>query len=286
MLKLKGGWRASVNKQVVFITLVTVFLLLIMSFISAGQIENSGRGNAVHAVTVPVHKLIANVCEGIDSFLVYFKNKQNMQKENDELLLRISKLEEEKRTLEQYQTENSELRSLLELKTNLRDYTSVAAAVIAKEPGNWFNSFTIDKGLSDGVGLNDAVVTSEGLVGYVKQVGEGYSVVSAIIDINNSVGCTITRTGEAALLEADISLQNLGFCKLSYIPKGANVMPGDVIETSGLGGIYPKGILVGRVDEIKTQVQGVSDYAVVRPMVNFRKLSYVLVLSIERQAAF
>lgn len=274
------------NKQVVFITLVTVFLLLVMSFISAGQIEDSGRGNAMQAVTVPAHKLISAVSDGLDSFLVYFKNKQNMQTENSELLLRISKLEEEKRTLEHYQTENSELRNLLELKTNLREYSSVAASVIAKEPGNWFNSFTIDKGRRDGVNPNDAVVTSDGLVGYVKQSGETYSIVSAVIDVNNSVGCTITRTGESALLEADISLQNLGLCKLSYIPKGANVMPGDVIETSGLGGLYPKGILVGRVDEIKTQVQGVSDYAVVRPMVNFRKISHVLVLPVNRQINF
>lgn len=274
------------NKQVVFITLVTVFLLLVMSFISAGQIEDSGRGNAMQAVTVPAHKLISAVSDGLDSFLVYFKNKQNMQTENSELLLRISKLEEEKRTLEHYQTENSELRNLLELKTNLREYSSVAASVIAKEPGNWFNSFTIDKGRRDGVNPNDAVVTSDGLVGYVKQSGETYSIVSAVIDVNNSVGCIITRTGESALLEADISLQNLGLCKLSYIPKGANVMPGDVIETSGLGGLYPKGILVGRVDEIKTQVQGVSDYAVVRPMVNFRKVSHVLVLSVNRQINF
>lgn len=271
------------NKQVIFIALVTVFLLIVMSFISFRQIAVSGGGNIIYSVITPVQKILADTGTSIGNFFVYFKNKEKIQKENEELLYTINKLEEEKRVLEHYQTENTELRNLLDLKTNLRDYSSVAATVIAKDPGNWFNSFTIDKGLKDGVNINDAVITNEGLVGYIKQIGNGYSVVSSIIDINNSVGCIITRTGESALLEADISLQSLGLCKLSYIPKGASVMPGDFIETSGLGGIYPKGILVGKVNEIKTQVQGVSDYAVVEPMVNFQKISYVLVLSVNNR---
>ena len=169
----------------------------------------------------------------------FIGDMKNYQQENLELKDTVDELSQTVRELEGYKEENERLRQLLELKSNTQNLDMVGCEVIAKEPGNWFYSFTVDKGSNDGIKVDDAVVSGQGLVGRVTEVGIGWAKVLTIIDSNSSVGAMISRTQDFAIIDGDLSLADKGQCQLNYITKDSSlVVVGDAVVTSGLGGVY------------------------------------------------
>jgi len=152
--------------------------------------------------------------------------------------------------------------------------------VISRDYGGWFETFTVNKGSKHGVKKYDTVVTTEGLVGNVTELGESYSRVISIIDSTSSVGAEISRTKEIVIIDGDINLMPKGLCKLSYASKQANVITGDLLETSGLGDVYPKGILIGKV--LETTTDDNDDYILIEPAVDFEKINEVLIITGEK----
>jgi rod shape-determining protein MreC len=115
-------------------------------------------------------------------------------------------------------------------------------------------------------------------VGHIYEVGSTWSKVIALIDPKFSAGAVIVRTGDLAVAEGNTETSLTGRCVLSYIDKNSAVMAGDYVETNGLGGIYPKGLLIGKVKEVSTDSQGLYRHAVVEPGVNFARLNEVLII--------
>lgn len=208
----------------------------------------------------------------------YFGDIKALKAENEALLSKVAELENENRALESLKAENERLLSLLDLKTSMTQFEMVGCRVIAKDAGNWFHSFTIDKGSLSGIAENQVVITSRGVVGRIVEVGTNWAKVVSIIDNTSSVGCIVARTGDIAVIDGDLELQKDGYCKMSYLSKGTDITVGDLIETSGLGGIYPKGLLIGKVREIRPDTLSMSEYAVVEPAVDFEKISEVMVI--------
>ena len=187
----------------------------------------------------------------------------------------INLLNDKLRKYQDLKVDNERLQSLLDLKDSTGEFEYVAANVISRDYGGWYEAFTVNKGLMDGIEKYDTVVTTEGLVGNVAEVGEHYARVISIIDSTSSVGAEISRTKEIVIIDGDMNLMPKGLCKLSYASNQANVISGDLLETSGLGDIYPKGILIGKVIEI-------DEYILVEPSVDFNKISEVLIITGEK----
>jgi len=212
-----------------------------------------------------------------------FKEIKTLKEENEELKIKISELEKENRELLEYRDKINDLRSALRLKSQFEDYELVGANIIAIDAGNWFNLFTIDIGKKDGINNDYPVITStKGLVGRVLRADLTSSKVISIIDEDSVVSCWLSKSGGGhVMVRGDLTLKEQGLCMMYNIPQNVDVAVGDVVETSGLGGIYPKGILVGRVEEIVNAEDKYFRYAIIKPEVDFKKLREVYILKIK-----
>jgi len=150
--------------------------------------------------------------------------------------------------------------------------------IVAKNADNWTRSFTINKGSAAGIAPDNCVITAEGMVGYVSEVGATWATVTAITDTTMEASAIASRTRDVASAEGDFELMSHGLFRLSYLPKNTQLLAGDVIETSGVGGLFPKGIVLGSVVEVKNEGHGISKYATVKPAVDLDHINHVLVI--------
>lgn len=234
--------------------------------------------NGVNALLSPVQKVASACTNGVRGFFSFVTNAEEYRKENEVLQSELNQLKTEYKSLEEYQAENERLKGLLGLKEELVSYDTVGANVISKESTNWFAVFTIDKGSADGISENDVVMVTGGLVGHVEKVGINWAKVVSLIDPTSSVGGYIDRIDEVAIVEGDFTLSQEGKCKLTHLPIDSALSVGDTIKTSGLSDIYPRGLLVGKVDAIYTDAASSSKYAVITPMADFTNIKEVLVI--------
>lgn len=267
------------KKKPWWLVLGIVVLICILLFASAkDRLNVSFIDNAVNVVTKPFVSATAKTEQFFGDFFGYFKNKKKLVKTVDELTYKNNYLEQKVNSLTSLEKENERLRDLLKLRDKYPEYKTVAASVIAKESGNYSRFITIDKGKESGIEVNKAVISQDGLVGLVFEVGNGWAKIQTILDPSTSVGCKITRTGDISVSEGDISLINQGLLKMLYISGGFTILEGDIVETSGLGEIYPQGIAIGRIKEIKVEESTDSQYALITPIVDFSDLYEVLVI--------
>jgi len=230
----------------------------------------------VQIVMRPFEKFFTWTANGVGNFFGHFGDLSKAEAQITDLSNQLAQAQEQVRDLQNYQSENDDLRSLLDLKSTISGQT-VAANVIAKDFSNWYSTFTIDKGTNDGVKIKTAVRTTSGLVGYISAVGTNWATVTTILNDSSSVSGSIVRTNDAVICQGELALQQNGQCRINYISSSSNIVSGDIVQTSGLGGIYPKGILIGTVGDISDSQQSVSQTAILIPAVNFEKTSVVLV---------
>ncbi|MBQ2696306.1 MAG: rod shape-determining protein MreC [Clostridia bacterium] len=267
------------NKKLHIVVLsvcVAILILMGISFATSGS--SSASGNIVGTVLSPVQKFFSSIGNGVGGFFDFVFDMKNFQQENLELKDEVNRLSARVRELEAFGKENERLRQMLELKEAETERDIVCCEVIAKDPGNWFYSFTIDKGKGDGLKVDDTVMSGYGLVGRITEVGPNWAKVVTIIDSESSVGALVSRTQDLAIVDGDLYLADDGKCKLNYLTKDTSLVLGDTIVTSGLGGVYPEGILIGTVSEIKSDSMGYSQYAVIDTAVNFEKIQEVMVI--------
>ena len=141
---------------------------------------------------------------------------------------------------------------------NTRTTTTVSAEVIARSPGDWADTLTLDKGSSSGVNKDDLVTTVDGMLGFVSEVTDNTCEVTSITDPKMQCGALVTRTRETAIAEGDYNLMTRGALRLSYLREDSKVVVGDTVETSGRGGVFPKGILIGTVESVQPEESGLT----------------------------
>ena len=156
------------------------------------------------------------------------------------------------------------------------EYKTVPAYIINKDISNLSDTIVINVGKNDGVKENMPVITTEGLVGYVISSTNTTSKVKPIIDPSNSTSAVISTSRESVVLKGILGSSNT--LKLMYIPTDADLIAEDVIQTSGIGGIYPKGILIGKISQIIESKNITDRYAIVETAVDFSRLENVLVI--------
>ncbi|MBO7208891.1 MAG: rod shape-determining protein MreC [Clostridia bacterium] len=262
------------NKFFITLIIVTVLFLVLAFVYNSDSVKAPFLKSVIGTVVKPVQSAFTYTTSGIKNFFGNFESIDKLQKENSELKDTINKLNDRLRKIEGMEAENQRLQSLLELKQSNGQFKYVAANIIYKDYGGWYESFTINKGADDGIKKNDAVVTSDGLVGCVTEVYNDRATVLSIIDSSSSVGATISRTKDNAIVDGDMNLKDKNQCKLSFSSKKSGIIVGDLVETSGLGDVYPKGILIGKVSEINDDGKEI----VISASVDFEKIFEVLVI--------
>ncbi|MDD4189220.1 MAG: rod shape-determining protein MreC [Eubacteriales bacterium] len=274
------------KKKGFVLILVTVVLIMVIGIASSFKSTSGFLGSIFSVPLTPVQKFFTSVGQKVDDFISFFKDPKAIKDENEALKIIVAQLQDENRELESLRNKNEELRNALNLKKLFADYVIIGANVIAKDPGNWFDVFKVDVGSRDKVQINQPVVSSAtGLVGRVLEVQLTSSKILAIIDEDSVVDGWIEKeNGGSVRVSGDLSLTDSGLCNMDYIPLSVDVSVGDVIETSGLGGLYPKGIIIGTVAEIKNSDDEYGRYAIIKPAVDFKKLQEVFVLTRNEEA--
>lgn len=267
------------KSKILLVIVITIVLLVTIALTANSNSSLNWVGNILSVPLSPIQELLSSAGRKIDDAVSFFKDIQAIKAENEQLKNRISELERENRELKVYKEKNEQLREALNLKDRFADYTVVGSNVIAKDAGNWFDIFRIDVGTRDGIKADMPVITnSRGLVGRILSSDLTSSKVISIIDEDSQVAGWISKSGGHVIVRGDITLKDKGLCRMDYIAGDIDVNVGDVIETSGLGGIYPKGIVIGKVKEIRMINSEFNRYAIIEPAVDFKGLEEVYVL--------
>lgn len=260
--------------------LATVLVLVILIFATSGDRTVSWVESTIGSIAQPVQTFASNVSNGIVDFFARVFNATDADKENEQLKLRVAQLEQSEKELEELRLENERLKQLLNYAQTNESYKYVTASVIAKGQGAWFDTFTINAGRTSGIEKNMPVVNSLGLVGRITDVGATWAKVSSIIDSRSTVSVMVERTRDGAMVQGVLENGSSSSLELYYLPSGSDLVPGDIIVTNGLGGVFPKGIAVGTVTEV-TRTSGNDSNernALVAPSVDFNHIEEVMVI--------
>jgi rod shape-determining protein MreC len=265
-----------------FFKVVMVVLALLLGFMIYA-ISQKGVGvvtsQIVGAISAPFQKLSSYISETATDFFGKFVNAQEYYEQNQQLREEIAKLREDMVDYDKIKRENEQLKELAGLKEKDSNIQMVAATVVARDPSERFGSFTIDKGALHGIKVRDTVITAEGLVGVVTEVGEVYSKVTTILSPELKIGAMEQRTGEIGIVTGTVALSEENSCKLSNLGTDSQIKEGDLIVTSGAGGIYPKGVVIGKAGAIQIEEHGITSYAKVTPVFEIKAVKQVFVIT-------
>lgn len=268
-LKEHGLW-------VLFAAAVIAVALACLSVFSN---TSSPLANFAGVVTSPFRSAYTAAATWFNDKQDYFQDVKALEKENADLKKQIADMEDQVRQAKSDSAENTRLRELLNFREKHRNLELEPAAVTERSSSNWTSSLTLNCGTNSDLSVNDCVITESGyLVGVVSEVGLNWCTVLTVLDTDTSLGAQVFRTGDIGVAQGDFNLMGDGKLKLGYLPADCKLLNGDLIVTSGEGGYYPSGLVIGAVDEVKMDDSGSTQYAVLSPKAEIANLSEVFVV--------
>lgn len=260
-----------------------LFLLLVGGCITAMAVSSSGVGDnrstapVFRAIYSPVQKLSRDIRDQWDGFTGIFAAKKTLNNRIADLEKQVGNLKMKNQSLNEYREEALRLQKLLDFKnSNQEIYTLTAARVIARSPDNWYKNLVIDKGSSAGIALGMPVISPDGLVGRVSSISRDSARVDLITDREMAVGVFMEKNRDVTgIVEG---LDNNNYLQMADIADNGKVQQDDLVITAGVSSVYPKGIPVGTVGELKRDPSGLLFTTRVKPAVDFSHLEEVLVI--------
>ncbi len=270
-----------ISKRVIVIVLIALFIAVMSAVGVALSDTASGRlASAVNSATVPVKRGMSSMVDSLEELYGYLYKYDRLEVENQELKDRIAELEEQTREYDAINEENEQLRTLLDFGERNDSYEFDEVTVLTWSASNYNSSFTINKGSDAGLELNDCIITSTGyLIGRITELNKTTATVTTIIDPSTNLGAEIYEISELAVAEGDYRLMQEGKLKLTYLETGTQVIGGYTVVTSGRSGLYPKGLVIGTVESVTKDNEGLEDTAVVVPKAELEQLSKVYVIT-------
>lgn len=250
-----------------------------LSLASAFSSGSSPLENAAGVIASPFRAAYTSVAGFFTDKSNYYADNKALKAENEALRKELADRKAEIRQAASDREENARLRQLLDLREQRRDFVFEAATVTEHRSTNWTSSLTLNRGSNQGVETGDCVIVETGdLVGIVTKTGLNWCTVLSVIDTDTALGARLFRTDEIGVAEGDFTLMNEGKLKFDYTAPDTKPLNGDLIVSSGLGGYYPAGLVIGAVDEVTVDDSGTTRYAIVSPQVTFDDLSKVFII--------
>ncbi len=261
-------------------------LLVLMTFLCISAIlltftqvvSVSPLREAASRVIVPFQNGINQIGTWMNGKLEGFQNVEELAAQNKELEQRVAELTEENTRLAQNQEELARLQELYQLDQSYSEYDKVAAQVISKDPGNWYDTFVINKGSADGIEKDMNVIANGGLVGLVVEVETNCATVRSIIDDSSSVSGMTASTSDTCIVSGDLRLMDEGKLAFSQMSTENAVAVGEQIVTSNISDKYLRGILIGYVSEVTEDSNHLTNTGYITPAVDFKHIQEVLVI--------
>jgi len=256
-----------------FIVLLLLFALVLMSLRAKQKGGVEFFDALLMEICSPFQKAATFVVKTIQGATRQYVFLINLEKENRVLKQKIAELQEENHRMKEMKLTNERMRQLLKFREQ-NSPSMIGAEVIGQDPSSWFKSVTIDKGEGDGVKKGMAVVSPTGVIGQVLKTAPHYATVLLVTDYNSAIDCIVQRTRAKAIVEGIGENR----CQLKYLLRADEAAVGDVVVTSGLGGNFPKGLMVGEIKKIDKRGHGVFQYAELVPSVDLTQLEEVFVI--------
>ena len=261
------------------VALVVAVALLFGITTALGDGKANGAEDTAADVRTPFQKVAQALVSRVEGFYGYLFSYDMLVQENENLRAQIAELEKQVRENAQAKEENVKLRELLNLSQKHSDFVFESAKVVSWNASNWASTFTISKGVEAGLEVGDAVVTEYGvLVGTVSEVGTNWSTVDTVVDIGTNIGVLVGAEETSAMLLGDYTLMSSQYMKISFVAESGQVITGDIVVTSGAGGAYPQGLILGTVSSVHTEAAGQIEYAVVEPFTDLNALNQIIVV--------
>ncbi len=262
---------------------ILLAIVLVLGGFMVYQVSTGGATSITSSilsfVVTPIQSLSSQISSSVSGFLSNIMSASQTAQKNEELQRQIDELKKQMVDYQEIQRENEQYKEALSIKEQNDDFELVPAFVTSRDPNASYNSFLIDKGSLQGVAVQDPVITSAGLIGYVSEVGPTYSRVSTVLSTSTNVGVVNSRTRDTGTVQGTLELSQKGQCRLSYISRDSQMQEGDLLITSGTGGVYPQGLIVGQIAEIGLDPTGLSKYAVITPVTEIASVQEVYVVT-------
>ncbi len=261
----------------IIITLALIFTIvpIVLSSMGVGFVIR----NAIGVVLTPGQKLFNYATDGIDGFASYFYKFDELVEENTRLREQVSELQTKLYDSVEIEEMYEWMSEFLELKMAHNDFKFLSASVTGRESGNYSKIMTLDVGSGAGVTVGMPVITSVGIVGQVSEVGYNWCKVTTIVEANSSVGAYIEKTGDAGICTGSFAMSTDGMMELNYLPSDTELEVGDRVLSTGYGSIYPRGLVIGYVDEIALDGYSRNLSVKVKSAVDFSEISQVMIIT-------
>lgn len=262
------------RNQVLLTSGLFLLLSLVLVMVNRGETRRFDPLGAIFLEILRPFQVVASaVGHAASSTWGTYVGLVGVSRENETLHEKMRLLEAERHRTAEIELQNQRLRLLLDFRTELPD-EAIAARIVGRDSTGLFESFTLDRGSRDGVSVGMAVVCADGVVGRVAQVSPRASRVLLMTNHNSGIDAIIQRTRARGIVEGVLE----GDARMKYLKRTEDVVVGDVVVTSGLDGIYPKGIRIGRIMGVKKKEYGLFQVAQIVPSVDFSRLEEVLIV--------
>lgn len=271
---MKHLFSTKVKVLLVVTVLLTISLALISNLtgLTVGQV-------LVQGVLTPLRTGASKLTDQAEQMYSYIFSYEALSAENEELKQQLAEMEEAAREADSLERENERLRQLLELRTEHPDYVLVDAYVISRNPVDWNNSLTVNRGTDSGIQVGMCAITSNGeVVGLVSQVGSNYAVIKTVLDSSLQISATIASSGYSGMVKGGYLSGNEQMLQMDYLPSMAVIRNGDQVVTSG-STVYPRNLVLGRVVDAAYAESGVAKYAVLKPAADVGKMEQVFLVT-------
>lgn len=273
---MKGFFK---TRTFISICIIATLLLGMTVLDTASNGHLSFLENLAGTFVTPIQNFCATVAKYGGNLVRAYTEYDALAQENSKLKSELASAGTLIRDAEEYANENQSLKAMLGIAESHTDFEFAACLVVGSDQNGYSHTLTLNKGSADGLQKKDLVMTADGVVGYINELGLTWSKVTTVLDSSCEIGAIVTRTQDIGVLDWDYALSEEGLLKLAYLDTGVVLTGGDAVETSGVGGVFPKGVLLGRVRELRTESHGISQYAVLEPAVNVDQVSTVFVIT-------
>lgn len=268
-----------IKSRYFIVTLAVALLLSIVPGVLCAMGQGSYVRSAIVTVGTPFRWAFTKIGEGLSGFSVYFTTIDALREENEALRRELDEYKNLVYDAELIEEENDFLSDFLGLKEEHLDFSLEDASVLGRESTNYRTLLTISKGTLHGIGVNMPIITEAGLVGYITEVGATWSKAVVLTETATAVGGYIERSGALGVVEGTYELRSEGLCRMVYIESESDIRVGDNVVTSGVGGVYPRGLLIGRVSAIEVDEVSRTLTAIIEPAADLDSISKVMIVT-------
>ena len=264
------------------VRLAVVVVIVVLIALSVNNVLGGRAGllkNADGALKAPVQKAATALLDWVEGIYGYLYEYDRIVEENNALRAENAELREANRDYSELKAENERLRTLFDWSEKHTDFVLESAKIVAWDASNYISAFTVSKGSGSDIALGDCVVTEYGaLVGQVIELGSDWATIRTVIDVDMDVGALVGEDSYAGVITGEFSLMKQGLTRVTYLASGAQIFQRDEVLTSGKGGSFPPGLLIGQISTVMTESGGQATYGIVTPACDVSRLSQVFII--------